>query len=102
MYGLESPSTEIDEISTPCPDPLAYLRYQCIFWIDHLLAAGEEEKAETIQDYGSLYMFFTNVYLYWLEAISLLRAMNHTIGAFHKLSVLPVSFKNRLNLFDLR
>ncbi|EHK44650.1 hypothetical protein TRIATDRAFT_181405, partial [Trichoderma atroviride IMI 206040] len=96
MYGLESPSTEIDEISTPCPDPLAYLRYQCIFWIDHLLAASEEEKAEAIRDYSSLYMFFTNVYPYWLEAISLLRAMNHTIGAFHKLSILPEQDAPRL------
>lgn len=101
MYGLASPSTQIDEISTPCPDPLAYLRYQCIFWIDHLLATSEEERAEAIQDHGSLYMFFTKVYLYWLEAISLLQATDHTIGAIHKLSVLAVSFGGGWNLFGL-
>nr|WOD45877.1 hypothetical protein [Trichoderma atroviride] len=87
IYGLESSSTEINEISTPCPDPLAYLRYQCIFWIDHLLAASEEDKADAIQDNSSLYLFFANVYLYWLEAISLLQAMNHAIEAIHKLKL---------------
>lgn len=95
MYGLEPP-IQIDKISTPRPDPLACLRYQCIFWIDHLLATSEEEKVEVIQDYGSLHMFFTKVYLYWLEAISLLRAADHTIGSIHKLSVLAVSFNGRL------
>jgi hypothetical protein len=101
MYGLESPSTQIDEISTPCPDPLAYLRYQCTFWIDHLLATSVEERAEAIRDHGSLYLFFKTVYPYWLEAISLLRAMDHTIGALYKLSTLAVSFQFKLNLFGL-
>lgn len=101
MYGLESPSTQIDQNFTPCPDPLAYLRYQCIFWIDHLLAASEEERAEAIQDHSSLYMFFKTVYLYWLEAISLLRATDHTMGTIHKLSFLAVSFNDRLNNFGL-
>lgn len=100
MYGLE-PSTRIDEISTPCPHTLACLRYQCVFWIDHLLASSEEERVEVIQDYGSLYTFFTNVYIYWLEAISLLRAIDHTIRAIHKLSGLAVSSNDRLNLFGL-
>ncbi|KAL7897312.1 WD40-repeat-containing domain protein [Trichoderma sp. TUCIM 5745] len=85
MYNLESPSRRIDEISTPCPDPLAYLQYQCVFWIDHLLTTSEEERAEAFQVYGSLYAFFTNVFLYWLEAISLLQATHQTIGAIQKL-----------------
>lgn len=102
IYGLKCPSTRIDEITTPCPDPLIYLRYQCTFWIDHLLATSEKERAEAIQDYDILYVFFTNVYLYWLEAISLLRAMDYTIGALHKLLVVAVSYNDRLNLFGLR
>lgn len=102
MYGLESPSTQIDRTSIPCPDPLAYLRYQCTFWIDHLLASSEEERAGAVRDYGSLYMFFTKVYLYWLEAMSLLRAMDHIIEALHRLSTVVVSFNYKLNLFGLR
>jgi hypothetical protein len=101
MYGLKFPATRIGKLSTPSPDPLAYLRYQCIFWIDHLLATSEEERADAIQDHGSLYVFFTNVYLYWLEAIALLQATHQTIGAIHKLSAIIVSFNVRLDLLSV-
>ena len=36
MYGLEAPGFPIDEVQTPASDPLATVRYPCIFWVDHL------------------------------------------------------------------
>lgn len=97
IYGLYSPATPIHHIATPRPDPLAYIRYQCIFWIDHLLAASKEEKDKGIQDDGNLYTFFTKVYLYWLEAISLLRSMDHPVAKMYQLDALIVSPNEKLN-----
>ena len=36
MYDLRAPGIPIDKVQTPSPDPLATLRYSCVFWVDHL------------------------------------------------------------------
>ncbi|PTB38506.1 hypothetical protein M441DRAFT_172096 [Trichoderma asperellum CBS 433.97] len=88
IYGIKSPGTRIRNIATPRPDPLAYIRYQCIFWIDHLLAANKEERDNDIQDCGNLYTFFTKMYLYWLEALSILRSMDHPVTKMYELDAM--------------
>ncbi|KAH9427465.1 hypothetical protein MCOR02_012097 [Pyricularia oryzae] len=39
IYSLPHPGTLIDDATTPNPDPLAAVRYSCIYWIDHFCEA---------------------------------------------------------------
>ena len=36
IYGLQSPGFSIDLVKRPEPDPLAAVRYSCVYWVDHL------------------------------------------------------------------
>ena len=36
MYGLGAPGFPIDSVRVPDPDPLATVRYSCVYWVDHL------------------------------------------------------------------
>ena len=36
IYGLHSPGCSIDQAKQPEPDPLAAVRYSCVYWVDHL------------------------------------------------------------------
>ncbi|KAL6889130.1 WD40-repeat-containing domain protein [Trichoderma evansii] len=84
IYGLKSPGIRIHEVSTPCPDPLALIRYQCVFWIHHLLDVSEEDRIGVLENDSGLHTFFTKVFLFWLEALSLLRSMDYALTAMYK------------------
>ncbi|KAK0751649.1 WD40-repeat-containing domain protein [Schizothecium vesticola] len=46
IYGLRHPGTLIDDIQVPNPDPLAAIRYSCVYWIDHLCdGLDKDDKA---------------------------------------------------------
>ncbi|PON27622.1 hypothetical protein TGAM01_v203389 [Trichoderma gamsii] len=51
------------------PDPLAAVRYSCVYWIDHFLDSLPQEDIgmKALED------FLRSKYLYWLEALALLR-----------------------------
>ncbi|ORY71005.1 NACHT domain-containing protein [Pseudomassariella vexata] len=36
LYSLQHPGCLIEQIQPPIPDPLATVRYSCIYWADHL------------------------------------------------------------------
>ncbi|KAL2140827.1 hypothetical protein VTI28DRAFT_3191 [Corynascus sepedonium] len=63
IYGLGAPGVLIDNIRVPDPDPLA-------------------------TDHGVVHTFLKTKYLYWLEALSLLRAMSDAVMAIRKLEAL--------------
>lgn len=92
IYGLRFSGFPMEQVSRPDPDSLAPVAYSCIYWIDHfsdpecLQALGSEErpKSEDI-----INKFFEEKYLYWLEAISLLREMSNGLLAIQKLKVSP-------------
>ncbi|KAL2884620.1 Vegetative incompatibility protein HET-E-1 [Ceratocystis lukuohia] len=72
IYHLQDPGYLINDVATPDPDPLAAIRYPCIFWIDHLHDSSAtlcSSEHDTISD------FFEKKYLYWLEALSLLHSV---------------------------
>ncbi|KAM7194192.1 Heterokaryon incompatibility protein (HET) domain containing protein [Rhypophila sp. PSN 637] len=90
MYGLQAPGFPINEIQTPSPDPLAAVRYSCVFWVDHL--RDSISKKDTLQHniLDAIQTFFEKKYLYWLEALSLLRAMPEGVITITQLnSLLP-------------
>jgi hypothetical protein len=99
VYSLRAPGFSIDQVKQPDPDPLAAARYSCLYWIDHLLDCGTTGNTiNDLKDGGSVAQFLCQSYLYWLEALSLMRSLSSGIVMIRKLEVsLQVSF---LAMFD--
>jgi hypothetical protein len=86
VYRLHVPELAIDQINKPDPDPLAWVKYSCIHWIDHLSDCSSYVHAiEDLQDGGRVNSFLGESYLNWLEALSLLRGMSEGIRSMAKL-----------------
>ena len=83
IYGLHLPGFPINEVIQSMPDELAPARYSCIFWVDHLVAVGNNKDVE---DEGAVHGFLHRKYLNWLEALSLARAMPDGVLAVEKLN----------------
>ncbi|KAL5600733.1 hypothetical protein FOVSG1_006763 [Fusarium oxysporum f. sp. vasinfectum] len=93
MYILHHPGISIDDVRHPEPDPLALARYPCINWVDHLRDAMAHRTSIPINDLqgdGTVYQFLSKKYLYWLEALSLLRGMPKGVVAMSKLETMLV------------
>jgi hypothetical protein len=91
VYGLEAPGVSIDDVEAPTPDPLAALRYACIYWIDHLCDWSFASAATflvDLQDGGVVYEFLREKYLYWLEALSLCRSLSKGVRSMASLNAL--------------
>ncbi|ROT35723.1 prolyl oligopeptidase-like protein [Sodiomyces alkalinus F11] len=90
VYELSAPGFLIDNVSPPDPDPLAPVRYFCIHWVDHLrdLNHAEGVAQKQLQDDGPVHTFLLRNYLYWLEALSLLRSIPQAVLAMQKLEPL--------------
>lgn len=71
MYGLCTPGALIHEVKQPDPDPLAAVRYSCLYWVDHLQECSGDARDRDLQDGGEVDAFLRERYLYWLEALSL-------------------------------
>ncbi|SPO02390.1 related to Vegetative incompatibility protein HET-E-1 [Cephalotrichum gorgonifer] len=93
IYGLTDPGFSIDDVSPRSPDPLAPVRYSCMYWVDHIQDAdpAEESTLEHLQDGGIVHIFLQRKYLYWLEAVGLLRSMSQAVSAVQKLQKLAAA-----------
>uniref|UniRef100_A0A0D2YF15 NACHT domain-containing protein n=1 Tax=Fusarium oxysporum (strain Fo5176) TaxID=660025 RepID=A0A0D2YF15_FUSOF len=102
VYKLGAPGFPIDQVSPPDPDPLASIRYSCVFWVDHLHDSEPRAKMgdKSLQDVGIVHDFLRNKYLYWLESLSLLRNMSKGVMAVQKLEAL-VKTKEAQQLIEL-
>jgi hypothetical protein len=86
VYNLGTPGFSIDEVQQPDPDPLAAARYSCLYWIDHLLNCETRENTSSdLKDGGSVDKFLSQSYLYWLEALSLMRSLSSGVVMIGKL-----------------
>jgi hypothetical protein len=93
MYDVRHPGASIDHVRHPKPDPLAPARYSCFYWVDHLrdaISHGTSRPIDDLHDDGTVYKFLSQKYLYWLEALSLLRVMPEGVVAMTKLQTLLV------------
>ncbi|KAH8659477.1 hypothetical protein BGZ61DRAFT_523576 [Ilyonectria robusta] len=90
IYNLSAPGFPIDQISPPDPNPLASVRYSCIYWVNHLDNSEPEGKmsGNGLQDGGIIHDFFKSKYLHWLESLSLLRSTSEGVLAVQKLKAL--------------
>jgi hypothetical protein len=105
MYSLCAPGFPIDSVRVPDPDPLATVRYSCVYWVDHLchsVSGTSTHRDDLLQDGRVVHTFLKAKYLYWLEALSLLGAMPEGIIATSQLEGLLVSIRltphQKLNL----
>ncbi|KAF6525555.1 hypothetical protein HZS61_011350 [Fusarium oxysporum f. sp. conglutinans] len=103
VYELGVPGLPIDQVSPPNPDPLASIRYSCVFWVDHLDDSEPLVKMrdKDLQDAVTVHDFLRKKYLYWLESLSLLRSMSEGVTAVQKLEALVVKTKEARQLTEL-
>lgn len=90
MYSLIAPGFPVDKVQVPVHDPLATIRYSCVYWVDHLCDWNSNSPNHGIdsQDKGDIENFMKKKYLYWLEALSLCRSMSEGVLAMAKLNAL--------------
>ncbi|KAI9656423.1 MAG: hypothetical protein M1829_000414 [Trizodia sp. TS-e1964] len=79
IYGLQAPGFPIDQVKPPNPDPLAVARYSCLYWVDHLLDCTSKNSINNHKDSSPVDKFLYKYYLYWLEALSLMRSLSSGI-----------------------
>jgi nucleoside-triphosphatase THEP1 len=94
IYSLVHPGYPIDQVNQPDPDPLAAIRYACVYWVNHLSECSSSKNTiQDLRDNDSIGNFFANDYLHWLEALSLSRSLSEGIASMLKLeSLLQVCF----------
>jgi hypothetical protein len=89
IYRLRHPGVPIDQVKQPKPDPLAKARYSCTYWVDHLYDCDPIRNAiNELQDGGSVDKFLRQSYLFWLEALSLIKSVSEGILSMAKLDYL--------------
>ncbi len=74
------------DMRPPDPDPLAPIRYSCVFWVDHLCLNGDSPgcKRELMDD-GPVFRFLNDHFLRWLESLSLLGKLSDGVQSIRKL-----------------
>jgi hypothetical protein len=93
MYDLRNPGCLIEQVECPVPDPLARIRYACIYWVDHLCEIHDNLQSRVdLCDNGMIDVFLKKHFLHWLEALSLMKSMSSGVVMIRKLeSMLAVS-----------
>jgi hypothetical protein len=88
LYSLGEPGFSIEEVEIPNPDPLATVRYSCVYWIDHLYDSKPKSWVDGGSDLkvtGVVEEFVRKKYLYWLEGLSLCRGVERGVVSITKL-----------------
>ncbi|KAK3376687.1 WD40-repeat-containing domain protein [Lasiosphaeria ovina] len=73
MYNLDF-GFKPNDMTPPHSDPLAPVRYSCVFWADHLCFRNDENSncLRELMVSGKVFEFLKEYLLHWLEALSLL------------------------------
>ena len=86
VYSLERPGVSIEQVKQPDPDPLALAGYSCVHWGDHLMGSDvRENDINDLKDGGLVCNFLRTSFLYWLEALSLIKKLTDGIAMIIKL-----------------
>jgi hypothetical protein len=88
IYDLQHPGCYIDEVKSPDPDPLAPIRYACVYWVDHLCEIERGHNGIGLCDNGNIDIFLKKHFLHWLEALSLIKSISDGVFAITKLITL--------------
>ncbi|KKP06489.1 hypothetical protein THAR02_01447 [Trichoderma harzianum] len=103
MYGMDHPGVSIRQIKTMDPGPLEAAWYSCVHWVDHLGAidSNSQEYRTALCDFGDTHLFIRDFFIYWLEALSLLRSMTRGVLALGNLELLVEGFQGQKELLNL-
>jgi hypothetical protein len=87
LYKLGLPGISIDSVQVPDSDPLAPLRYPCIYWARHFQEVYKSSFSYQydLTDNGEISQFLQKYLLYWLEALSLIRKVPEGVIAIASL-----------------
>ncbi|KAK7224494.1 hypothetical protein V2G26_012497 [Clonostachys chloroleuca] len=88
IYDLGEPGIPASDIKTPSDSVLVRTRYACTAWVDHLINAeifGLAVNTEAFSVIEEVEKFFKLIFLYWLEALSLLGSVPSTLRSISKL-----------------
>jgi hypothetical protein len=86
IYDLRDPGCLIDEVESVQPDPLASIRYACVYWIEHLCEIEWTLHDQVgLYDNGIIHLFLKKHFLHWLEALSLMRSMSSGVIRMRKM-----------------
>ncbi|KAH8653982.1 hypothetical protein BGZ60DRAFT_473175 [Tricladium varicosporioides] len=80
IYGLDTPGSPIDSIKPPDPDPLNIVGYS--------------QNKICLSDNGIVHVFLKEYFLYWIEALSLLKSVISGILAIYKLENFLIPIKS--------
>lgn len=91
IFQIKFPGFPIEAVTPPSPNPLAAAKYACVYWVDHLQGSEKNQSNDlklSLDENGLIDKFLQQKYLYWLEALSILRSVSHGIQAIQKLKIL--------------
>ncbi|UKZ48672.1 hypothetical protein TrVGV298_002900 [Trichoderma virens] len=83
IYGLKDPGIHIDDVPKKDlgSDPLASIKYCCVFWVEHLVLGFQFEGFEHdkyLKDDERLHSFLKEKFLCWIESLALMRNFSPT------------------------
>ena len=89
VYSLHAPGFPINQVQRPDPDPLAAIRYSCVYWVEHLREWDSKiilANRNDLEEIGNtIDRFLRQRYLYWLEALSLAGSISEGVHAIIQL-----------------
>jgi hypothetical protein len=89
ILELGDPGSRIDEANPPhSSDPLAAIRYSCVYWVEHLQESMTIMDRKILHNGGMVDKFLRGYYLYWLETSSLIRSMAEAQVSMSRLQTL--------------
>ena len=101
IYNLQKPGILIDQVNSINPDPLAQIRYACIYWVGHLGEVDRSLREKILHDDGEVHGFLEKHFLHWLEALSLMRNAGSGVVMIRKLRNLLAEGIDESRLLDL-
>ncbi|EAQ91141.1 hypothetical protein CHGG_03076 [Chaetomium globosum CBS 148.51] len=86
IYDLD-PGFKPENMAAPDPDPLAPIRYSCIFWADHLCSLNSDNTRflGELTDDGKAFGFLKECFLRWLESLSLIGQLSSGLFSIRKI-----------------
>lgn len=90
IYNLPGMGPYERNTPSPNPEPLAAVRYACVYWVDHIRdAVGQFDGS--LLDTELIYSFLLEHLLHWLEALSLLNKIPSGLASIRVLrDLVPV------------
>ena len=83
---LRNTGWPIGQIGSVNLDPLAKIRYACVYWIEYLCEIdGNLYSQVGLCDKGTINLFLNRHILHWLEALSLMKSMSNGVAMIGKL-----------------